>query len=132
MQCPECGHKNAAEMKFCGECGNRLTVLCRECGARNAPAQKFCGECGARLGRKGGECRISAEKRNEELFGTFWRKRIDPELTVVGLTAPGVAVFRAVVDEQYEARCRETIDEVVEQALRLAVDPVQILEDQEQ
>jgi class 3 adenylate cyclase len=50
MRCPECGHENAAEMKFCGECGNRLTVLCRECGARNAPAQKFCGECGARLG----------------------------------------------------------------------------------
>jgi class 3 adenylate cyclase len=50
MRCPECGHDNTAEMKFCGECGTRLTVLCRECGARNAPAQKFCGECGARLG----------------------------------------------------------------------------------
>jgi ribosomal protein L40E len=50
MRCPQCGHENAAEMKFCGECGSRLTVLCRECGARNAPAQKFCGECGARLG----------------------------------------------------------------------------------
>jgi ribosomal protein L40E len=50
MQCPECGHENAAEMKFCGECDNRLMVLCRECGARNAPAEKFCGECGARLG----------------------------------------------------------------------------------
>src|SRR5262245_64330592 len=50
MRCPECRHENAAEKKFCGECGTRLTVLCRECGARNAPAQKFCGECGARLG----------------------------------------------------------------------------------
>jgi class 3 adenylate cyclase len=50
VRCPECGHENAAEMRFCGECGTRLTVLCRECGARNAPAQKFCGECGARLG----------------------------------------------------------------------------------
>jgi class 3 adenylate cyclase/tetratricopeptide (TPR) repeat protein len=49
MRCPECGHENAAEMKFCGECGTRLTVLCRECRARNAPTQKFCGECGARL-----------------------------------------------------------------------------------
>jgi class 3 adenylate cyclase/tetratricopeptide (TPR) repeat protein len=49
MRCPQCGHENAVEMKFCGECGTRLTVLCRECGARNAPAQKFCGECGARL-----------------------------------------------------------------------------------
>ena len=50
MRCPQCGHENAAEMKFCGECGMRLAVLCRQCGARNAPAQKFCGECGARLG----------------------------------------------------------------------------------
>jgi class 3 adenylate cyclase/tetratricopeptide (TPR) repeat protein len=50
MRCPECGHENAAEMKFCGECGTRLSVLCRECGALNAPTQKFCGECGARLG----------------------------------------------------------------------------------
>jgi class 3 adenylate cyclase/tetratricopeptide (TPR) repeat protein len=50
MRCPECGHENAAEMKFCGECGTRLAVLCRECGGRNAPAQKFCGQCGARLG----------------------------------------------------------------------------------
>src|SRR5262245_30085089 len=49
MRCPQCGHENAAEMKFCGECGIRLAVLCRECGARNTPAQKFCGECGARL-----------------------------------------------------------------------------------
>src|SRR5262245_35342793 len=50
MRCPQCGHENAVEMKFCGECGTRLAILCRECGARNAPAQKFCGECGARLG----------------------------------------------------------------------------------
>jgi class 3 adenylate cyclase/tetratricopeptide (TPR) repeat protein len=49
MRCPQCGHENAVEMKFCGECGTRLAVPCRECGARNAPAQKFCGECGARL-----------------------------------------------------------------------------------
>src|SRR5215468_11224966 len=49
MRCPECAHENAVEMKFCGECGTRLTVLCRACGARNAPAQKFCGDCGARL-----------------------------------------------------------------------------------
>jgi hypothetical protein len=50
MRCPQCGHENAAEMKFCGECGTRLAVLCGECGARNGPTQKFCGECGARLG----------------------------------------------------------------------------------
>jgi class 3 adenylate cyclase/tetratricopeptide (TPR) repeat protein len=50
MRCPKCSNENAAEMKFCGECGNRLTVLCPQCGTHNAPSQKFCGECGARLG----------------------------------------------------------------------------------
>src|SRR5262245_49183282 len=57
MRCPECGHENAVEMKFCGECGTRLAVLCRQCGARNAPAQKFCGECGARLDEPGASSR---------------------------------------------------------------------------
>jgi class 3 adenylate cyclase/tetratricopeptide (TPR) repeat protein len=49
MRCPQCGHDNSAELKFCGECGTRLALLCSECGARNSPSQKFCGECGARL-----------------------------------------------------------------------------------
>jgi class 3 adenylate cyclase len=49
MRCPQCGHDNGAELKYCGECGTRLALLCAECGARNSPSQKFCGECGARL-----------------------------------------------------------------------------------
>ena len=49
MRCPQCGHDNAGDMKFCGECGTRLALRCSACGARNAPSQKFCGECGARL-----------------------------------------------------------------------------------
>ena len=141
MECPECGHKNAAEMKFCGECGTRLTVLCRECGARNAPAQKFCGECGARLGSEASSSQFpspdaytpkhiaekiltsktalegerkqitvlfadlkgsmelladrdpEAEERIEQLVGVLGWQGIDPELPVVGLAAPGVAVF---------------------------------------
>jgi class 3 adenylate cyclase/tetratricopeptide (TPR) repeat protein len=49
MRCGQCGHDNAAGMKFCGECGTRLAVSCSQCGAPNAPGQKFCGECGAQL-----------------------------------------------------------------------------------
>jgi class 3 adenylate cyclase/tetratricopeptide (TPR) repeat protein len=52
MRCPQCGHDNGAELKFCGECGTRLALLCAECGARNSSNQKFCGECGARLATK--------------------------------------------------------------------------------
>src|SRR5262245_13475754 len=33
----ECCHQNAAEMKFCGECGTRVAVLCRQCDAATRP-----------------------------------------------------------------------------------------------
>ena len=69
MRCPECGHEIAAEMKFCGECGARLTVMCRECGARNAPAQKFCGECGVRLA-------LEASSRQFRSPGTYTPKHL--------------------------------------------------------
>jgi len=49
MRCPQCGHDNGAELKFCGECGMCLVLLCAKCGSRNSPTQKFCGECGAHL-----------------------------------------------------------------------------------
>lgn len=51
--CPVCGHANASGMKFCGECGARLTApsktVCPVCGYENAQGVKFCGECGTRL-----------------------------------------------------------------------------------
>ncbi len=53
MDCPRCQHENLPTMKFCGECGARLTVVCPACQASNAPAQKFCGECGASLTQTG-------------------------------------------------------------------------------
>ena len=49
-----CGAKNAANMKFCGECGAKKPEpkpvggwKCA-CGAENAANMKFCGECGAK------------------------------------------------------------------------------------
>ncbi len=53
MKCPRCQHENLPSMKFCGECGARLTAVCPACGASNTPAQKFCGECGASLTQTG-------------------------------------------------------------------------------
>ena len=50
MKCPSCLHENPSGLKFCGECGARLTLACPSCGAANSPEQKFCGACGAKLG----------------------------------------------------------------------------------
>ena len=75
----------------------------------------------------------SPEQRAEQLLGALLaRQRVDPELGVVGLAAPGVAVLRAVVDQQQDAGGRQALDQAVEQRLGLGVDPVQILEDQQQ
>ena len=79
-----------------------------------------------------GEGRVVAEERLEQLVGALGRQRIDPELAVVGLAAPGVPVLRPVVDEEQEARRGQALDEAVEQGLGLAVDPVEILEDHHQ
>ena len=46
VTCASCGTLNAANRKFCMECGNRLEITCAACGTANPPGTKFCGECG--------------------------------------------------------------------------------------
>ncbi len=47
--CPQCG-KPAGDGKFCNNCGAALSLeKCAKCGAKNAAGVKFCGECGNKL-----------------------------------------------------------------------------------
>jgi predicted ATPase/class 3 adenylate cyclase len=50
MTCPSCGAQNAADKRFCTECGTPLAVACPSCGASLSGSEKFCGECGTALG----------------------------------------------------------------------------------
>ncbi len=50
IACPQCGFENAADRKFCGDCGTPLAVSCPSCGATNEPGMRFCGQCGTALG----------------------------------------------------------------------------------
>ena len=48
--CLRCGHANAADAKFCGECGGALLrKFCAECHAVNDAESHFCHSCGAAL-----------------------------------------------------------------------------------
>lgn len=51
-RCPNCGHKNPEDVKFCQECGSALMTTgpkhCTSCGMELAPGTRFCGGCGAR------------------------------------------------------------------------------------
>jgi class 3 adenylate cyclase len=46
MQCPQCGHENSGDAKFCPECGRRLALTCGACATELPPGAKFCKECG--------------------------------------------------------------------------------------
>jgi class 3 adenylate cyclase len=55
MDCPSCGHPNAAAARFCGSCAAPLTgsSRCPSCGAANPAGQRFCNACAQELA--GGE-----------------------------------------------------------------------------
>jgi class 3 adenylate cyclase len=49
VECPNCSTRNAAEAKFCIECGTRLTATCPNCGKPVTSDARFCAQCGTPL-----------------------------------------------------------------------------------
>jgi hypothetical protein len=51
--CPSCGEPLAPGIKFCSNCGAKVSVAahCTECGAKLAPGAKFCAECGTKVAK---------------------------------------------------------------------------------
>jgi class 3 adenylate cyclase/tetratricopeptide (TPR) repeat protein len=47
MTCPRCHAENRDGLRFCEDCGSRLTLACSQCGGELAPGKRFCGSCGA-------------------------------------------------------------------------------------
>src|SRR3989442_411316 len=72
---------------------------------------------------------VTPQQAIEEDVGIVRRERVEPELCVIALAAPGVLVLEAVADEEQNAMARETLDQDVEHRLRLGVDPVEIFDD---
>lgn len=49
MKCPNCSSENAADSKFCENCGQLLASACPNCGKPVTPGAKFCRNCGYTL-----------------------------------------------------------------------------------
>jgi tetratricopeptide (TPR) repeat protein len=47
MTCPRCHAESRDGLRFCEDCGSRLTLACSQCGGELAPGKRFCGSCGA-------------------------------------------------------------------------------------
>ena len=78
---------------------------------------------------KGG---VRAQERVQQGLGALGRQGVEPELRVVGLAAPAMRVLGAVVHEEEHPGRRQALDQTVQDGLGLAVDPVEVLEDDEQ
>jgi hypothetical protein len=75
---------------------------------------------------------IPPQEGVEKFPSTCRWQGVEPKLDVVGFVPPVVLVFRTVIDEEEEPGSRKTIDQAVEEGLRLVVDPVKILEGNQQ
>ena len=71
---------------------------------------------------------IAAEQRLQEGAGGVGGQRVEPQLRVIRLAAPGMTILRAIIHEQRERRRRHAVDQRVEQCLRLGVGPLQVLD----
>ena len=49
MKCPNCSNENAADAKFCENCGKPLDSTCPNCGKPVTAGVKFCRNCGYNL-----------------------------------------------------------------------------------
>jgi class 3 adenylate cyclase len=82
--CNACGHANADEARFCGQCGSALARRCAGCGAALAEAQRFCTQCG-RAAAAASSDEVVGERRYativfSDLSGyTALNERVDPE-----------------------------------------------------
>lgn len=53
LVCPNCRADNAADSRFCAQCGQRLgpaEQTCGKCGTTAASGAKFCPSCGGAVG----------------------------------------------------------------------------------
>jgi hypothetical protein len=66
--------------------------------------------------------RVVAQESGQELASALGRERVEPQLAVVRLAHPAVLVLGPVVDEQEEPGRGQTLDQAVEQGLRLGID----------
>ena len=76
--------------------------------------------------------RIISGQMMQKVLRRVGGERVDADVPEEGLARPTVPVLRPERDEQENARGDEAVDEAIQQRLRFAVDPLQILHEDEE
>ncbi len=63
------------------------------------------------------QTRVVPEECMEKLVSTGRRQWVQPQLGVVGLTAPAMLVLRPIIHQQQEPRAREALDHTIKPRL---------------
>jgi len=120
MLCSSCRSENAADRKFCGECGARLALACASCGAPNPPNVRFCGECGS--GLASAEAAIAAPAPAPSGFVTpaptrpHMESSRQAELKVVSVLFADLVGFTTASESRDPEAVRETLTRYFESA----------------
>ncbi|MBI3914579.1 MAG: AAA family ATPase [Chloroflexi bacterium] len=67
MKCPNCSFENAADAKFCENCGQPFEKICPQCGTSNSPTAKFCKKDGFNLQTARIESRAAQVTKTQDL-----------------------------------------------------------------
>ena len=84
--------------------------------------------CGNLLARGDSIGRHAAEQPAQHLVCAFLAQRVEPQLRIVGLVAPLMAVLGPIVDQLQDARGADAVSEQLQECLRLVIDPVKVFE----
>jgi len=99
--CPACSASNAADARFCGQCGTSLAPACTRCGADLPPDVRFCPSCGSPVERApepvgpGQERKLVTVLFADVVESAGLGERLDPER------------LKQVMDAYFEAMRRE-------------------------
>ena len=66
-QCPDCGHRNGIEQRFCLDCGASLREKCLDCQAEQPIWARHCGGCGVDLAESLGKHIKQSERKRQEI-----------------------------------------------------------------
>jgi len=120
MLCSSCGSENAADRKFCGECGGRLALACASCGAPNPPNVRFCGECGSGLATAEGAAPTAPASSVLVTSAPTWphptNSSREAELKVVSVLFADLVGFTTASESRDPEAVRETLTRYFETA----------------